>query len=126
MALYQWGPQQIALFQRQPDNSLVPVPGNVFNPDFLAWSATPGNVPDADPDDTTLQALATQYAQIKTGITTINTHMDSILAGPASPSAAQTGTALKLIAQDMKTTMTGIGMMLDAMKVFVQRQQGDG
>lgn len=58
-------------------------------------------------------------------MTTINTHMDSILAGPASPNAAQTGTALKLIAQDMKTTMTGIGMMLDAMRVFVQRQQGD-
>jgi hypothetical protein len=124
MALYVWGPNQVQLFQRQGDNSLVRVPGDGFNADFLTWSATPGNVADLDPDDGTLRDLATQYAQIKAGIVTINGHMDQIIAGPAAPTATQTGTALKLIAADMKTTMTGIGMMLDAMRVFVQRQQG--
>lgn len=92
-------------------------------------TAHDSTTPDAEEtqeglDTTTLAALAAQYATLKAGIVTINGHMDTILAGPAAPTAAQTGTALKLIAQDFKTTLVGLGMLLDDIRVFVRRQGG--
>jgi hypothetical protein len=82
--------------------------------------------PQLAADRAALKTLTIQYNQVKSGIATVNADMDSILAGPASPTAAQTGKALKLIAQDMQTTMTGLGMILDALKVIIQRQQQNG
>lgn len=125
MALYQWGPNRVQLFQRQPDSSLVRVSGDSLNADFMEWVATAGNIPDEDPDDAMLRKLTTQYAQIKSGMNTINGHMDQIITGPASPTAAQAGAALKQIAQDFKTTLTGIDMMLEAQRVTIQRVLGD-
>lgn len=100
--------------------------------EYLVWDAVEGNNPDpADPaplpdpqdaiDKDTMGSLASQYTTLKNGMATINNHMDAILAGPANPTAAQTGTALKTIAQDMKTTMTGLGMVLDTIAIFARR-----
>lgn len=102
------------------------------NPEYVRWLAD-GNTPlAADPpapldpvwvsDQTVLANLANQYTVLKSGIDTINQHMDQILNGPAVPTAAQAGTALKLIAQDIKTTMTGLGMLIDDMAIIVRRQ----
>lgn len=104
------------------------------DPDYQAW-LTEGNTPDpADPppppdpqqvaDNATLDALKAQYTAIKSDITTISGHCDSILSGTASPNAAQTGSDLKLIAGDMKQVIGGMNKMLDAMAILVRRIRG--
>jgi hypothetical protein len=101
------------------------------HPEYVQWLEGGGIPTPADPpepldptwlaDQAVLATLAAQYATLKAGIVTINGHMDQINAGPASPTAAQTGGALKLIASDVKTILVGFGMLLDDMKIFVQR-----
>lgn len=117
------------------DGLLIPVAeSNWAYREYLAW-LDQGNVPDpADPepppdpiwtaDQATLAKLVAQRDTLKAGIVTINTHMDSIVAGPAAPSQSQTGTALKLIAQDIKTMLTGLDMLIDDMAILVRRSTG--
>jgi hypothetical protein len=116
---------------------IVQIPVDEINSDYqeyLTWREA-GNTPDpADPPPTpdpqeridadTLDALKAQYTAIKSGMTTISGHCDNILGGPASPNAAQTGTALKTLAGDMKQILNGMDKMLDALAVIIRRIRG--
>jgi hypothetical protein len=116
---------------------LIQIPVDENNADYqeyLVWLDA-GNIPDPadlpptpDPqeqiDADTLDALKAQYIAIKSGMTTISGHCDSILGGPAAPTAGQTGTALKTLAGDMKQILNGMDKMLDAIAVIVRRIRG--
>lgn len=75
-------------------------------------------------DGTSLSDLQAQAAAITSGIATIRQHMAAIQAGPASPTAAQTGTALKVLAGDLDATVVGLGRIVAALGVLVRRQSG--
>jgi hypothetical protein len=61
------------------------------------------------------------YQTLKTGIAAIRGDMDQILAGPGTPTPAQTGQALKLTATDLKKMLTGLDVLLDDMEIMVRR-----
>jgi hypothetical protein len=69
-----------------------------------------------------LSEYADQYQQMLQARATIDSHMDAILAGPASPTAAQTGTALKTIAGDILKLTEGMERLLKAVRVLAARQ----
>ena len=71
-------------------------------------------------DKLTMADLKQQYQSMKNGLTTIRTHMAQIKNGPANPTAAQTGTALKLIADDITTMTNGLDKLLDVLRIFVK------
>lgn len=75
-------------------------------------------------DATSLSDMAAQYQANLDGLQTIRTHMAAIQAGPASPNAAQTGTALKTLAGDLDTVCVGLTRMLKATRVVLRRREG--
>lgn len=85
---------------------------------------SPGQQQEAT-DNLDLDDYAAQYQQMLQARQTIDDHMDAILAGPASPTAAQTGTALKTIAGDIKKLTEGMDRLLKAARVLAARQGGD-
>jgi hypothetical protein len=100
--------------------------------EFLRWDALPGNDPlPAEPqpprpaqdlaDEQTLRQFQHDYQTLKTGIAAIRGDMDQILAGPGTPTPAQTGQALKLTATDLKKMLTGLDVLLDDMEIMVRR-----
>ncbi len=113
MALYQWGPNQVQLFQRQPDNSLVRVPGDGVNADFLAWSAIPGNVPDLDTDDGDIAAFPSRV-QVLTALTQLNADLTTLSGTP---------TNAQLVAI-LNRTVTNQRAIIKALAALVRRQGG--
>lgn len=86
-----------------------------YNPD------TPSPVEiEAEQDSLTMADLKQQYQNMKDGLVTIRTHMGQIKNGPNSPNAAQTGTALKLIADDIIMMTNGLDRLLDTIRIFVK------
>lgn len=73
-------------------------------------------------DKLTMADLKQQYQAMKTGLATIRTHMGNIKSGPNNPTAAQTGTALKLIADDVITMTNGLDKLLDVVRVVVKNR----
>lgn len=72
-------------------------------------------------DAASLSDLADQYAASLTALGAIRTHMAAIQAGPASPTAAQTGAALKVLAGDMDSLTVGFSRVLKALRVILKR-----
>lgn len=79
----------------------------------------------AEQDALDLSQYRDQYEAMLQARATIDGHMDAILAGPASPTAAQVGTALKTIAGDIKRITEGMERLLRAVRVLAERQAGD-
>lgn len=137
MSTYKLASDEKSIYTTTPNGALVQIPvdeSNLQYQEYLAW-LDEGNTPDPaapisppDPqegiDDATLDTLKTQYAAIKSGMVTISGHCDNILGGPANPTAAQTGTALKTLAGDVKQILNGMDKMLDALAVIVRRIRG--
>lgn len=138
MSAYKLASDGKSIYTTTPNGAIVQIPvddDNAQYQEYLAWLDIPGNTPDpADPaptpdpqeaiDAATLDTLKAQYSAIKSGMVTISGHCDNILGGPASPTAAQTGTALKTLAGDMKQILNGMDKMLDALAVIVRRIRG--
>lgn len=72
-------------------------------------------------DKMTMTDLKNTYQNMKDGLVTIRSHMTQIKNGPNNPTAVQTGTALKLIADDVTTMTNGLDKLLDTLKVVVKR-----
>lgn len=71
-------------------------------------------------DSTAITGLIQQYTALKTGLTAIRTDMTAIHNGPATPTSAQTGTALKLLADDVTTLCNGCDRFLDTIAALVR------
>lgn len=71
-------------------------------------------------DRLTMADLKQQYQNMKDGLVTIRTHMGQIKNGPNSPNAAETGKALKLIADDIIMMTNGLDRLLDTIRIFVK------
>lgn len=84
---------------------------------------TPGPAEaQATADTASMADLAQTYSNMKAGLDTIRTHMASINNGPASPTATQTGTALKTLAGDVTTLCNGLDKLLDVVRGLVRRE----
>lgn len=112
----------------EPDTAIVVAPADDLQSalDALLAGFDP-SVPSAseqrdEADALDLASLRDQYQQLKDGLDTIRSHMGQIQNGPNSPTAAQTGTALKLLAGDITTLCNGPDRLLDTLAVFVRRQ----
>jgi hypothetical protein len=102
-----------------PDDTVVSAVDNIINthdPNVLGIA----EAQEID-DNNNLSDLANTYQQLKAGLENIRTREAQIVNGPASPTAAQTGTALKLIANDIITMTNGLDKLLNVLRIFVRR-----
>lgn len=82
---------------------------------------TPGAL-QAAADLGNIQDLANTYQAMLTAIGGIHAHMTAINNGPATPTNAQIGSALKTLASDLDTVVTGCQKLLNVVAVLVKQQ----
>jgi hypothetical protein len=90
---------------------------NTYNPN------TPNQAElDYDNDKAVLEQLKASYQAFKNSLVSVRNREANIISGPNSPTTAQTGTALKAMANDMVTLTNRLDDLVDALKIYIVRR----